>query len=119
MPREAPWIDPAGIVLVGDAAHAMSPYAAQGAAMAIEDAATLAAAVERHSGNLGAALRAYEIHRRKRIEKVAARGAFNRFTWHAAGPVAMGRDLVLGLRPPARLAADLDWLYGFDAALID
>ncbi len=119
VPRDAPWIDPSGIVLIGDAAHALSPYAAQGAAMAIEDAASLVASLKRYAGDLGLALRAYESRRRQRIARVASRGAFNRFTWHAAGPVAIGRDLVLGLRSPERLAADLDWLYGFDAALID
>ena len=114
VPRETPWTDPAGLALVGDAAHAMSPYAAQGAAMAIEDAAVLAAAVERFPDDLSAALSRYERQRRERIRKVAARGAFNRFTWHASGPVALARDLVLSRRSPKRLAADLDWLYGWD-----
>src|SRR5690606_22869184 len=39
------WADPAGIALTGDAAHAMTPFAAQGAAMAIEDAWVLATLV--------------------------------------------------------------------------
>src|SRR5690606_31548146 len=42
---DAPWSAPAGLALIGDAAHAMTPFAAQGAAMAIEDADTLARAV--------------------------------------------------------------------------
>ena len=40
--QKQPWTTPDGIALIGDAAHAMTPFAAQGAAMAIEDAATLA-----------------------------------------------------------------------------
>jgi salicylate hydroxylase len=52
------------------------------------------------------------------VEKVARRGAFNRFVWHAAGPVALGRDAMLALRPQASLAADLDWLYGHDAGAV-
>lgn len=112
--RDGAWSHPGGLALIGDAAHAMGPYAAQGAAMAIEDAAALAAAVAGRPDDLPAALRTYEALRRGRIERVARRGAFNRFTWHAAGPVAFVRDRVLALRSPERLAADLDWLYGYE-----
>lgn len=113
--REGAWTDPAGMALIGDAAHAMSPYAAQGAAMAIEDAASLAACVQRSPADLAAALGTWEARRRRRVERVAARGRFNRFTWHASGPVALARDLVLSRRSSESLAADLDWLYGYDA----
>lgn len=112
---EAPWVDPAGLALVGDAAHAMGPYAAQGAVMAIEDAAALAAAVANSPRDIAAALARYEAVRRERVRAVARRGAFNRFVWHASGPVALGRDVVLALRRPESLAADFDWLYGYDA----
>lgn len=108
------WTRPGGLALVGDAAHAMSPYAAQGAAMAIEDAEMLAIQVARRPDNLAAALGDYERLRRPRIDRARRRGAFNRFTWHAAGPVAFARDLVLARRPAEKLAADLDWLYGYD-----
>jgi salicylate hydroxylase len=113
-PRSA-WINPGGAVLIGDAAHAMTPFAAQGAAAAIEDAYVLAATVAEQLDDIGAALRRYERIRRPRVAAVARRGAFNAFTWHAAGPIALGRDLVLGLLPSTKLAADLDWLYGWDA----
>lgn len=111
----APWIHPGGAVLIGDAAHAMTPFAAQGAAAAIEDAYVLAATVADQPDAIGAALRRYERIRRGRVAAVARRGAFNAFAWHASGPIALGRDLVLALRPGDRLAADLDWLYGWDA----
>ena len=111
----SPWINPGGAVLIGDAAHAMTPFAAQGAAAAIEDAYVLAATVADQRDDIGAALRRYERIRRPRVAAVARRGAFNAFTWHAAGPIALGRNLVLGLLPPAKLASDLDWLYGWDA----
>jgi salicylate hydroxylase len=107
------WSDGKGIALIGDAAHALSPYAAQGAAMAIEDGAILAKLVT-NASNLPAALSSYENQRRERLKKVASRGAFNRFAWHAAGPIALGRDFVLSLRKPEQLAGDMDWLYGFD-----
>ncbi|MET0598922.1 MAG: FAD-dependent oxidoreductase [Mesorhizobium sp.] len=108
----APWTRHGRLALVGDAAHAMTPYAAQGAAMAIEDAVTLAEAIV-GAGPQSQALSAWEDARRRRVLRVARRGAFNRFVWHARGPVAFARNLVLGLRSPDRLAADLDWLYGW------
>lgn len=115
---DAPWIDPAGLALVGDAVHAMGPYAAQGAVMAIEDAAALAAAVAARPDDLAGALAQYQAVRRERVRQVAKRGAFNRFVWHASGPVALGRDVVLALRRGTSLAADLDWLYAYDAETV-
>jgi salicylate hydroxylase len=108
------WHNGHDMVLIGDAAHAMMPFAAQGAAMAIEDAFTLANRVAAFS-SLQQALSAFETERAARIAKVRARGAFNRFAYHARGPFRLGRDMVLSLRPPQSLAADLDWLYGFRA----
>jgi salicylate hydroxylase len=107
------WTSPDGTALIGDAAHAMSPFAAQGAAMAIEDAATLAASVAEAPDNLPEALASWEKTRKVRIARVARRGALNHLAWHAAGPVALARNLVLKMRSPETLAADLDWLYGW------
>ena len=107
------WTHPGGLALIGDAAHAMTPFAAQGAAMAIEDAETLAAAVASRLGELGAALETWTVARRRRVLRVARRGALNHFAWHARGPVAMARDLFLKARGPEGLAGDLDWLYGW------
>lgn len=111
---DGPWHVGPSTVLIGDAAHAMTPFAAQGAAMAIEDAFELAAFAT-GAGPLAAALAAFEQHRRARIAKVRARGAFNRFAYHARGPVRVARDIVLSMRPPETLAGDLDWLYGYRA----
>lgn len=107
------WFRADGLVLVGDAAHAMTPYAAQGAAMAIEDAAVLAACVAETGTAPGEAFRRYEALRRPRIARVMRRGALNELAWHAAGPIALVRNLVLSARGPEGLAADLDWLYGW------
>jgi len=112
--RNSPWIHPGGLALVGDAAHAVTPYAAQGAAMAIEDAAALAALAAREN-DMAAMLRSFERIRKPRVERVAARGDFNRMVWHAAGPLAFARNLVLRLKSSESLASDLDWLYGYDA----
>lgn len=102
-------------VLIGDAAHAMTPHAAQGAAMAIEDACALATCFEISDGNPDKALPMFDAHRTPRIARVRKRGDFNRFVYHAKGPVRMARDLVLSMRAPEKLAADLDWLYSHDA----
>jgi salicylate hydroxylase len=99
-------------VLIGDAAHAMMPFAAQGASMAIEDAFLLANRVAKPLP-LSHVLQSFETERTARIAKVRARGMFNRFAYHARGPIKLARDLVLSMRPPQSLAADLDWLYGF------
>ena len=111
--RNGPWTAPGGIALIGDAAHAMTPFAAQGAAMAIEDAETLAGHVLAQPDSVATALAAWEKERRKRVERVARRGSFNRMTWHAAGPLAMVRNAMLRMRTPEKLATSLDWLYGW------
>ncbi|MDX8449067.1 FAD-dependent monooxygenase [Mesorhizobium captivum] len=108
------WTMPEGIALIGDAAHAMTPFAAQGAAMAIEDAAMLANMVADFPGDPRQSLSIWENLRRPRIEKVLRRGALNKLAWHAWGPVAIARNLVLATRPAEKLAADLDWLYGWE-----
>jgi len=112
----APVFHAGGLVaFAGDAAHAVTPFAAQGAVMAIEDAAVLARMIAA-VGAVPAALEAYADARAPRLARVARRGAFNHFAWHAAGPVALARDLVFRLAGGERLIDGLDWLYGFDAA---
>ncbi len=102
------------ILLVGDASHAMAPYAAQGAGMAIEDAAVLADAIVRTSEPRAAAER-YEAERRPRIDAVRKRVGFHRFVYHLPPPFSLGRDMALALRPRAALRADLAWLYDWRA----
>ena len=114
VPVDAPWTHPSGIALIGDAAHAMAPFAAQGAAMAIEDAASLAALTERSPNDFAAAFAAYERLRRERVKRVAKRGEFNRRAWHAGWPASLVRDTILASRPQEKLLADFDWLYAYD-----
>jgi salicylate hydroxylase len=83
--------------------------------MAIEDAVMLANLVVAAPDDLAGALARYESIRRPRIQRVEARGRFNHFAWRAWGPVALARNLVLRARTGKQLAAELDWLYGFDA----
>lgn len=109
------WHNGVDTVLIGDAAHAMMPFAAQGAAMAIEDAFELAQAVT-GTAPLPEALRAFEAKRKPRISRVRSQGAFNRFAYHASGPVRIARDIVLSMRSPQSLGESFDWLYGYKAA---
>jgi len=109
------WSNAGDTVLIGDAAHAMTPFAAQGAAMAFEDGFELAQAYTHATGNPATAIETYEHQRRARIRRARGRGAFNQFAYHARGPIRLGRDFVLSLRSPESLAADLDWLYGYRA----
>lgn len=108
----ASWTAP-GIALIGDAAHAVTPFAAQGAAMAIEDAALLAQYIAEPTAPEQGAISLWEQQRKARLSKVARRGALNKMAWNAAGPVALARNLVLRMRSPQSLATDLDWLYGW------
>lgn len=109
---DGPWQNGKDLVLIGDAAHAMTPFAAQGACMAIEDAWILAQYLAEMS--LEAALPAFEKIRRPRLDRVRKRAAFNRFAYHARGPIRIGRDFVLSRRTPESLAKDFDWLYGYE-----
>jgi salicylate hydroxylase len=113
--RSAAWSNGKNVLLIGDAAHAMTPFGAQGAAMAIEDAWTLAACLYAHRDNLQQAPAAYENLRRARIRQVASRSALNGFAYHANGLAAKARDAVFRMRGQNMLNG-LDWIYAFDAS---
>ncbi|MDA4848200.1 FAD-dependent monooxygenase [Hoeflea poritis] len=102
-------------VLIGDAAHAMTPHAAQGAAMAIEDACALAACYEAVGGNARDTISRFDALRTPRVARVRKRSDFNKFAYHAGGFVRLARNAVLAVRSGESLASDLDWLYGYDA----
>jgi salicylate hydroxylase len=100
------------IALVGDAAHPMRPYLAQGAGMAIEDAAELGNALGAVKGQPAAvpdALRGYAQRRWQRCARVQERAARNGRIFHATGFVRWGRDLSLRLLGDRLL--DQPWLY--------
>lgn len=107
------WHNGVDTILIGDALHAMMPFSAQGAAMAIEDGFELAAFLAELPPHR--AFSAFEAHRRPRLQHLARRTGLNKFAYHARGPLRFGRDMVLSLRPPASLARELDWLYGYEA----
>ena len=98
------------VALLGDAAHPMSPYLAQGAGMAIEDAAELAQALGMDAVEIPLRLRRYALNRWERCARVQARAARNGRIFHAVGPVRWGRDLSIRLLGERLL--DVPWLYG-------
>jgi salicylate hydroxylase len=114
LPHYGRWTDGA-ITLLGDAAHAMLPFAAQGAGMAIEDAAVLAKCLKQAAGenaaNISAALKRYERLRRPRVRRVALAARRSGQIYHLAGPAALARDLAIRAIGPRRMLARQDWIY--------
>lgn len=101
------------VALLGDAAHPMRPYFAQGAGMAIEDAEELARVIDRADGkavDIPQALRAYAQNRWRRDARVQALSRRNGRIFHATGLVRWGRDLTMRLAGERLL--DQPWLYG-------
>jgi salicylate hydroxylase len=100
------------IALMGDAAHPMLPYFAQGAGMAIEDAKELErafVAVRDGVADVPLALRRYALNRWQRVARVQALSRRNGWIFHARGPHRWARDMALRLRSPRGL--DQPWLY--------
>jgi salicylate hydroxylase/6-hydroxynicotinate 3-monooxygenase len=87
------------VVLLGDACHAMTPYMAQGAATAIEDAAILTRCLDEVDGeDTVSAFKRYEAHRKPRTSRIQAISSAN--TWMQGGD------------------KDPTWLYGYDARTV-
>jgi salicylate hydroxylase len=103
--------------LLGDAAHPMLPFLAQGAAMAIEDAAILARELAgAPPSNITEALRRYERARFERTARVQREARRNALTYHAPWPFAAARDLFLSASAGDNLLERYDWLYGWRAS---
>ena len=97
------------VALLGDAAHPMVPFLAQGAGMAIEDAQALSTAMTGAATDLSAALQSYAQARWQRNARVQAGALRNGRIFHATGPVRWGRDTARKLLGERLL--DLPWLY--------
>jgi salicylate hydroxylase len=103
------------IALLGDAAHAMLPFAAQGAGMAIEDAAVLAKCLaETHNEggpSIPAAMQRYAQLRRPRVTRVQRTARQSGRIYHMTGVAALARDLTIRLMGPGRMLARQQWIY--------
>ena len=105
------WTD-GRMALLGDAAHPVQPYLAQGAALAVEDAITLAASLEASGGDPVSAFPRYQSLRMYRAARVQAQAARFGRIYHLRGPAAFARNFLLGRRSPESLLQSFDWLYG-------
>jgi salicylate hydroxylase len=103
--------------LVGDAAHAALPYLAQGAAMALEDAVTLARCAQR-SDSIAEAFTAYETLRQPRTRRIAETSLSLSRVYHASGLLRIARNLVLRMTNPNGFLDRMAWIYGFDPLAI-
>lgn len=103
------------IALLGDAAHAMLPFAAQGAGMAIEDAAVLAHCLGATGSDrdIPAALARYAGLRAPRVTRVSRTARQSGQIYHLCGPMALARDTAMRLLGPQRLQARQDWIYNW------
>ncbi|SDR92529.1 FAD-dependent monooxygenase [Bradyrhizobium canariense] len=107
------------IALLGDAAHAMLPFAAQGAGMAIEDAAILAKCLgeSQHEGGpaISAAMQRYARLRQPRVARVQRFARQTGRIYHLTGPAAYARDLAIKTMGPQRMLARQSWIYDWRA----
>ena len=101
--------------LIGDAAHGMLPFQAQGAAMGIEDAAILAPLLIAHE-TPETAYKAYARLRQKRVLRIQKLSARNGDIFHLPRPFSYARDLVVRVQGPHAHLKRLDWIYSYDPA---
>ncbi len=99
------------VALLGDAAHPMLPYLAQGAAMAIEDAAVAAQCLAQMRDDPDRALRTYWAVRRARTRKVQRLAARNGERYHLGGILGLLRNATMRAMGGSHLLRHYDWLY--------
>jgi salicylate hydroxylase len=101
------------IALLGDAAHPMLPYLAQGAGMALEDARELERVLAVADGrvlDVPTALQRYALSRWQRCARVQERALRNGRIFHAGGPLRLARNAAI--RMGGERVLDVPWLYG-------
>lgn len=106
------WID-GRVVLLGDAAHPMMQYFAQGACMALEDAVCLSHMLDIHPGDSTSALESYRMQRFKRTARVQLLSrAIGEHIYHPDGAHARLRNAIMSAKTSEDYYDDLAWLYG-------
>lgn len=113
--RRRPRLAAGRLALLGDAAHPVLPFLAQGGVMALEDAAVIAAALAADPGNPVRALKSYEQARRPRVRRVARASHLNGRIYHLGGLPAEARNFAFARLSPDRFMRRFDWLYGWTA----
>jgi salicylate hydroxylase len=99
------------VTLLGDAAHPMLQYLAQGANMALEDAVCLADLLEAHKGDPGPAFLEYEAQRYLRTGRVQLTARFYGDVYHAAGVARELRKEMLSGGDLEASRENMAWLY--------
>ena len=99
------------VTLLGDAAHPMLQYLAQGACMAMEDAVCLADQVASHASDPAAAFKAYQQQRYLRTARVQLTARLYGHVYHAAGASADLRNEFLRTKTPAQIFESMAWIY--------
>lgn len=103
------------MALLGDAAHPILPFFAQGGVMALEDAVVVAGCLAADPRRPARALARYERLRKSRVQRVARASRMNGRIYHLDGLAAEARDFAFARIPPARFMRRFDWLYGWTA----
>jgi 2-polyprenyl-6-methoxyphenol hydroxylase-like FAD-dependent oxidoreductase len=100
------------VTLIGDAAHPMLPFLAQGAAMALEDAAVLSTilSVDR---DIPKAFENYESQRLARTARAVRMSCRQGYGYHASGPLRLARNVILRALSSDAILSRLAWLYGW------
>lgn len=101
------------IGIIGDAAHAMTPFQAQGAAMGIEDAAVLAPLLMDQT-SADTAFARYQSLRQPRVARVARTSLGNGRIFHLPWPLSIARNAVIAAQGSTGHLRRLAWLYGYD-----
>jgi salicylate hydroxylase len=99
------------VTLLGDAAHLMLQYFAQGAAMALEDAVCLAACARETDGDFPAAFRRYQNLRLLRASRVQISSSLLGLLFHASGVERLVRNEIYKGRSAERYYEALDWIF--------
>jgi salicylate hydroxylase len=104
------------IALIGDAAHPVLPFLAQGGVLALEDAVALAAVLSSGERDAVEALREFARQREPRKSRVAAASLRNGRIYHLRGLPRQARNVAMRVLPTRRLMARYDWIYGWTLA---
>lgn len=106
------WVD-GRVALLGDAAHPMMQYFAQGACMAMEDAVCLSAVMADHGGDAIAAFPDYQSRRLVRTARVQLQSRqIGDHIYHPAGAHAQLRNAIMQAKSPDDWYDELQWIYG-------
>ena len=106
------WVD-GRVALLGDAAHPMLQYFAQGACMAMEDAVCISHMAEKFEGDMPRAFEAYQRQRVLRATRVQLQSrAIGEHIYHPAGAHAALRNSIMRAKSPEQWFETLGWLYG-------